>query len=157
MRIIGPGRSFPGYHIAPASIDVVTGVVNGGDVNSIKSWQDGSLLDLQETAGTPALDVLVNFTGIYSFSRIGIGMQYKGGANHNLVVELYDFVDIQFKRLTQFPYDLTIDYKFKDIPITPEIARFNFIDNGDVIVRICHTQSGNVAHQTLIDLVTLIR
>lgn len=153
----GPGQNFPGFHIPVNAINVVAGNAIG-DVTDIQNWQDGNILQIEEVAATPGQEVEFLFTDIVEFKRLGISMFYVGSATHFIEIQIWDFVQAAWLTIWTFSSGLGLNYRYSDIPATPEIKLFDLIDGaGNVKVRMCHPVNGNAAHDSFIDYVTLIR
>jgi hypothetical protein len=154
-EIVGPGINFPEIHIAPSSLDVVVGIIEGGGtVDDIKNWQDGNILEVSEVAATPAQDIQITFANVKSFRRVGISMNYVGSATHWAEVQLWDVISESWKTLWTYESALGLNYRYSDIPVN---GGTGYIDgSGNVKVRIYHPAAGNAAHDTFIDYASLI-
>jgi len=154
LTYIGNGNPVPYYHQIASSIQIIQGGATVGDVTDIQSWNDENFLQIQETAGTPALELLVNFENVESIRRIVIVPLYDGDDNHNFVAELRDYDAANYKRLTQIKHSLDRLHFFIDLPVDDD----PYIDeNKNAQVRLCHVTSGNVAHDFKLFYIALVR
>ena len=150
--MIGPGISIPAIHKVADSINVIAGTPTG-TVADIQNWQDGNILQIQEAAATPAMEVDFNFIDVESIRRIGISMYYQGSTTHWIEVEIYNFTTVAWEKVFTYETGNQLDYKYADLPVSDN----DFIDiNGNAKMRICHPTSGNASHDALIDYVALI-
>ena len=151
--MIGAGQHIPFFHVPPASINAVVGVLTG-DITDIQTWQDGNILQLAEVAATPGQDLEITFANVTDFRRIGLSMYYEGSLSHWIEVQLWNVVEAVWEIVWTFSNGLGLNYRYSDIPK----LFTEFIDgSGNVKMRICHPTAGNAAHDSFIDYATLIR
>lgn len=151
-KTAGPGKSIPGFHNIPDSINAVVGGLTG-TVADIQTWQDGNVLLLAETTGTPGMDLEINFTDVKSIRRVALGMFYDGSALHWVEIQLWDYVAVAYKTVWTFSAGNGLNYRYSDLPVSGT----NFIDgSGNSKMRIVHPPSGNAAHDAHIDYAALI-
>lgn len=154
--MIGAGISIPGIHVSADSINVIVGTPTG-DVTDIQNWQDGNVLQVQEAAATPGMNIEINFIDITDFRRLGLSMYFSGTAVHWVEVQLWNVTEAAWKTLFTFDAGLGLNYSYSDIPETPDAFR-DFIDgSGNVRMRLFHPTGGNAAHDSFIDYAALIR
>lgn len=154
--MIGAGISIPGIHVPANSINVITGTPIG-DVTDIQNWQDSNLLQNQEAAATPGQNIEITFVDVTDFRRVGVSMYYAGGAAHWMEIQLWNVTEAAWKIFWTFSVGFGLNYRYSDIPETPDAFR-DFIDgSGDVKMRLLHPAMGNAAHNSFIDYAALIR
>lgn len=153
MKIIGPGTSIPGIHKSPTSINVIAGTPTG-TIADILNWQDGNVLQIQEAAATPGMNVEINFIDVISIRRIGLAMYYDGSATHWIEIQLWNYTEAAWKTIWTFSTDGGLNYRYSDLPVSD----VDFIDgSGNAKMQIIHPTAGNAAHDMFIDYAALIQ
>ena len=133
--------------------DNTKGTYNSGDVTSIQTFGDyniGNYYSVNDTATAPGFIVDVTFTGVIQFNRIVMSLAYQVTSGHIVYVELYNYATSDWEILQQYS-GLTnwAQFTIGVISSTP------FIDNGNVLLRIYHSSTGNPSHETKLDYIAL--
>lgn len=134
-------------------LDVQTGTLDYGDVNSVKYRDDGLNISISEVTGAYPILVDFNFTGVSDFNQFLLNVYYDGSVSHNIQVGLYECGDDS--------------YEYEYITFTGHDGYVNLIDNvldasghicdGVVSLRLRHIENGNTAHNLYIDYVALVK
>lgn len=135
----------------PVAYNVTSGTTDEGNLTSIRIINDGMTLNVSESSGANPLIVLVNFTGVTDFNNLIIREFYKGGAGHEILVQVWNYVtsawDTHIILTDQSDFTLSV--------ATVIDATTNHISGGLVQIRFFHLQNGIAFHDFIIDYVAL--
>lgn len=135
-----------------STVDVYTGTLDDGDVNSLKIPDDGDSLNVSEVGGTPAIDIRINYTSVEDFNFIVIRAYYGGKSGHEIQVCLYDYDDTSFECEYGYITDNQgfVYYVFNVFDATDHIS------GGVVQLSLNHTETGNPSHDFYVDYAVLV-
>lgn len=134
------------------NIQLVTGTYETGDINSVNESKDGDEYNVSEVGGANPLTIRVNFSNVTDFNNIILRELYEGGAGHEIIIGLYDYVDGGYEEEYGDIDDMD-NYAFSIVDV---LDPANHISDGIVSLQFRHEQSGNPAHHFSLDYVTLI-
>lgn len=140
----------PSVTFLPSSATRVYGTdFNNINVNALKVY-DSNSYTVREAAGANPLQVDVNFVGVDTFDSLVIRERYVGGAAHQIIVEIYDYV------LNDWESYLTItDQSALAITYLPVFDPNDHNSGGLVKVRFRHDGTGVANHYLYLDFVWL--
>jgi hypothetical protein len=114
---------------------------------------DGATYDIAEVVATPGFDLIVDFVSVTDFTYVQVIAAYQG--THYASIQLYDWTEATWSSWNTMrdSDDIATNYSFW-VPCPS-----NYIgtggNDGEVRVRINHTQGGSAAHDAIIDVVCL--
>ncbi len=136
----------------PFNYTVQAGIEDWGNISSINKSNDGFYLNVSEVGGSPAMTIIINFTGVTGFSNIIMRHKYSGGAGHIIRLGLFNCIGGDYEE--EYPPDIT------DMEIFA-FALYNVLDpdvhlcNGNVSLRIRQVDNGIAMHDFFLDFITL--
>ena len=149
--------------------DSVTIVVGGADATSVvanlRTAFDGLFFHLDEVAGAPGLDLIIDFVNVTALNWVEALDVYKGSATHAVAIQLYNWITTTwdtFNAAQSGQYNIaTVGGYIMDNHSFTVPASANYIGTGgnlgDVRVHYYHTMMGNASHDLYIDCVALYR
>jgi len=136
----------------PAKVDLATGSLTGGDIDSVQAMNDGDTYDVDEVTGVPGFAMTFTFSGITTFDRIFLYLKYNGSSTHFVYVQLYNYTTTSWD--TQLEFSDHSVFELFNIEVYDDT---DYIDSGAALVRLYHVTTGNAAHDISIDYVALAR
>jgi len=138
----------------PTSFSVSTGVLDGGNLESLK-YYDLDTLNVSEVGGAPGFVIHVNYTNVTSFDEVWIVYDYQGSISHLINLQLDQF---QGNNLGDHAIGLMRDANELEVIAIPVYNSSLFIsDNGTVHLLVDHDTSGNAGHDIFIDEILLVK
>ena len=137
------------------AIDATVGTVDSGQLNSTY-FIDGNMFNVSEVVGVPGMQISVNFTGVdpdaESLWVLFYGL-YDGNLNHDFDMELWNFTAGLWVEDSHIPDMIAFDW----INSTIYAVRIpnEFLNGGEVRVRLDHESAGNINHDLVIDYIRL--
>lgn len=146
-----------------ASVTLTAGTTVASVVADLQTAFDGNFYHIDEAAGAPGIDLIVDFTSITAFNWVQVIAQYDGSSTHSVAIQLYNWITTTwntFNACQTGQEDVTTagGYILEDLSFfVPSDA--NYIGTGgsagQVRVRFYHTMAGNASHDLYIDVVAL--
>lgn len=121
-----------------------------GDASALTTVGDDDTLQIEEGAGGTSFDTRVSFKTVTEFNNVQTLLKYKGGAGHEVHLELYNPNTTAWVVISMFS-DQDVE-TFFNIPI---INGADYIDGDSVIVRFEHPANGNASHYLWVDYLVL--
>ena len=144
--------------IVPDSVATTTGTPTG-TVADIQTENDGNNYHVQEASATPGIVTVIKFINVPFFKFVRLTAAYQGSTSHTVIMQLYDFVNAvyQTKRaIPHFPnYNLAVGENVIDRYETIIEDSTNYINAGEVWMRVYHPMAGNPSHDIHIDYASL--
>lgn len=136
----------------PATVlDVVTSDGFSGDIDSVASPADADILQVEEATGVPGFDIQFAFDNVATFNNILLYSYYHGGAGHVIEIQLRTPGTSSWVKVDEFTDDT--GFHLHNIPI---LDGAGYVDSdGEVELRIYHTNPGNGSHYIEIDYLVL--
>ena len=136
------------------SITLTNGVYISGNVQSIQTFGDqgtGGYYNFTDGSNTgPAWIVNVDFLNITSFNRVAMNIQYTQNSGHTIYVDLYNYGSSSWDSIGSYT-GLLGYYQFA----LEALSSVPYVSGGKVQLRLYHSNTGNVAHETRIDYIAL--
>lgn len=136
-----------------STVQVIVGTLDGGDVDSIKTYDEVSL-NVSEDNADPGLDIRFNFTNVDDFNQVIIRFKTDSGSDHKTSIQLWDFVNNVWE-----DHDYYIETTIWDNPYMPiwdsSLHVGTGTNEGDVWVRILLDDMGKLAHTHYYDFIQL--
>jgi hypothetical protein len=134
----------------PVSVSASVGSVNGGNLASIQTFNDGNVFDVQEIASTPGFDILVDFSGIVKFNKVQLNLAYTNASQHFVTVDLWNYVTSAWDTIGSFRgLNGFTQFNLGIIDSVP------FINAGAVQMRLYHVSAGSTSHSIQLDYANL--
>ncbi len=144
-------KMIPENHmLASEIILMVAGSFTGG-IADIQILNDGNLLEIQESGGTPGFDLHLRFDNVIRFSGLVFKALYKPGTHH-IEVHLFNYNTGVSDEWMTIQETEGMNYRFIDIPDSEK-----YIKNSTVILGFDHVPGGTPSHKFFIDYVALVR
>ena len=134
----------------PSEIELLVGTLNSGDIDSILTFNDSEVYDVQELAATPGYNIQINFTGIEYFNKVLLNLAYTNTSSHFVTIDLYNFVTATWNTIGFFN-GLNGMTQFEE----GVIDHAPYISEGNVNLRLYHVTSGYGGHSIQIDYACL--
>lgn len=131
------------------SMTVTYGTLDAGTVATLED-KDGSNVAISEAAAANALEVSFGFTGVTEFTRINFFGRYTGAGAHTLVAEAYNYATSAWDIVGAFTVPSTATWHIFLVP-----APNNYVDGGDVTLRLRHLETGNTSHDLYLDYLSI--
>ncbi|MCK4650064.1 hypothetical protein KAT36_02425 [Candidatus Pacearchaeota archaeon] len=135
---------------SPNSIETIVGTLDGGNLTSIESINDGDTYNVSETTSAPGFVIVVNFSDVEIFNQIYLEEYYTGKSGHTIEIQLYNFNDSTYDSFGSFSNQ--VDFNFHSLEV---LAYQDYVNDSNVSLRIYHVDSGNQNHDLFIDYVAL--
>ena len=123
-----------------------------GDVESIKGIKDGNVYNVTESPGANPLIIVINFTGVDSFSEIVMREIYSAGSGHNIKIGIETCATGEYEE--EFQPDITGMDNFA-IRVETVVDPFNHLCGGNVSIRLRHDENGNPSHEFSLDFLVI--
>ena len=123
-----------------------------GDVESIKGIKDGNVYNVTEAAGANPLVIVINFTGVESFSEIVMREIYSAGSGHNIKIGIETCATGEYEE--EFQPDITGMDNFA-IRVETVVDPFNHLCGDNVSIRLRHDENGNPFHEFSLDFLVI--
>lgn len=136
-------------NIAPTAMVVEYGTLDSGTVAAL-AVADEAVVAISEVVGTPALQVVLTYTGVTTFSEVRAYLRYAGSSTHYLALEVYDYVGADWEQYGTVATSAESAWYF-----WPIADPSHHVSAGQAQVRIRHIQSGVTSHDLYLDLVGL--
>lgn len=150
LRLIDP--------IIANSVTLVVGT-SGSVLSDLQTEADGNYYTIAELALSPAIDVVIKFTGVDFFNFLRVKAAYEGSSTHDVIIQLYNFETALYEtrhiihNLSTF--DTTPGAEVIDTYEVKVERSDRYISSGEVWLRLCHPMMGNASHDLHIDYVSL--
>jgi hypothetical protein len=131
----------------PVSLTVNTGVLAQGTVGDLTAIGGGDVR-ITELAGPNPLVFTFGFTGVKRASSFAFYGRYNGGSSDLLFIEAYNYTFSTWQLLGEVGATTTNQWRSFNI-----FQATNFISGENMLIRISHQQTGNNAHQFILDYV----
>jgi len=134
----------------PDSITVNTGSIVSGTIED--TWSDNGIkLQLAETTGSPAFSYDFYFYGVPATAyNITINGYYQGNPAHDKKIQQYNFTTTNWTDLTAEDDDFPSTTSDQDYTFAL-FGGVNYVQSGEVRIRIIHSSAGNITHNFYID------
>ena len=130
-----------------------------GTVADMQVENDGNVYTVAEISHTPGFEFIIKFISVPFFKFMRVTGAYEGSTAHTPIIQLYDFVAASYytkRAMLHFPnYSLAVGETVIDRYETIVEDCTNYINAGEVWMRILHPQGGNPAHDIHIDYASL--
>ena len=93
----------------------------------------------------------VGFTGVTTFNQIDLNIAYTQSSGHTIYIQLYNYNTSTYDNIGY--YNGLGGYQQFQLGV---ISSTNYISGGATEVRLYHSNTGNVAHQTNIDYIAIV-
>ena len=123
-----------------------TGIVDAGDIDSIKVCGDGDIYNVSEVSGVPGFDIRINFTSVSQFNKIYFNGYYDGVVGHEVLFQLYNHNTSTWDSFGEITDQAGFLYSTFDVGDDSP-----YIDSGIVQSRIYHETYGVVTHMYYLD------
>jgi hypothetical protein len=134
-----------------ASISLTNGVYISGSVTDIQEFNDGNYYYISDGTGTgPAWIITIGFTGVTTFNRVVMNIDYTVNSGHTVFVQIYNNVTSSWDSVGSYN-GLSGYYQFA----LQVIDGTNYISSGAVSVRLYHNNAGNASHYTKLEYAAL--
>jgi len=145
------------------SVTLSAGTTPSSVVSNLQTANDGSYYHIDEAAGAPGINLIIDFINVSQFQWVNIIAAYRGSTTHANAVQLWNWVGSVWDTFHSIQ-DQTADLTTANGKI---LSSYNFIipnntnyigtggSAGQVRVRLYHTMTGNSAHDLDIDVVAL--
>lgn len=129
-------------------------------VADLQTANDGNVYAVQEATGSPAIQLIVDFTSVGAFQWVDIRCQYEGSVIHNVDIELYNWTSTNWDKFNNVNSGFSNSgTSFINFSFFVGETYTNYVGTGgsagQVLVRFNHSVSGNVSHDLYIDVVAL--
>lgn len=124
----------------------LTGGNWGGDYLSMHNISDGDSYNLSETVGSPAFQVMINYSGVSSFANIQGHVFYDGSPSHIVGVYVKNWITGSYDNFGTI--SASADFTVYNFAV---VDSANYVSSGKVSTVINHTSSGNPSHELYID------
>jgi hypothetical protein len=137
------------------------GVYNFGNVASIQTYGDYdvnantgfySVNDEAFANGSPAHVEYIGFTGVSSFNRVVLNINYTASSGHTQDIDIFNYTSNTWDTLTQ--YSGSGNWQQFTLGVIDDRPYINTL-TGNVTIRNYHVSSGNTQHRTWIDYVAI--
>lgn len=140
------------YRVPYAVTNNAAGTVTG-DIDDIKSLNDGNTLTVAEVAANPGFDVEIDFVRVKRLRGIAANFNYDGGVSgHNVTVDIYNYTTSSWDSIIAVTSSSVFSYRYIEIPD----GRRYFNNLGNAKLRFYHNDTGNALHDIVIDYVALL-
>lgn len=139
------------YVYNPTLTSVVTSDGYTGDNDSVQIIGDSDILQVEEVAGTPGIDVRFTFTGITTFNNLLLYLYYHGGSGHIIQVQFFNNSTLSWDTATTFTDEAA--FTLIDFPLPYVTPWINASD--EVTMRLYHPAPGNSLHYIEIDYISI--
>ncbi len=123
-----------------------------GDVESIQGIKDGNVYNVTEAAGANPLIIVINFTGVESFSEIVMREIYSAGSGHNIKIGIETCATGEYEE--EFQPDITGMDNFA-IRVETVVDPLNHLCGDKVSIRLRHVENGNPSHIFSLDFLVI--
>ncbi len=123
-----------------------------GDVESIKGIKDGNVYNVTEATGSNPLVIVINFTGVVSFSEIVMREKYSAGSGHHIKIGIETCATGEYEE--EFQPDITGMDDFA-IRVETVVDPFNHLCGDNVSIRLSHDENGNPSHIFSLDFLVI--
>ncbi len=144
-------KMIPQNHTVASEIILMIAGSFTGDVTDTQVLNDGNLLEIQESGGTPGFDLHLRFDNIIRFSGLVFKALYKPGTHH-IEVHLFNYETGVSDEWMTIQETEGMNYRFIDIPDSEK-----YIKNSSVVLGFDHVPGGIASHEFFIDYVALVR
>ena len=136
----------------PWLASVIHGTLDDGDVLSLR-FLDGDTYNISEATGVNALQVLLFYENVTNIDQAIFKYSYTGGSGHEIEFQLFNWVsfgwDSGFLDITDTDGFVT--------SVIPILDSSKYISGTNTVTsRFIHIQSGNPAHDFIIDYAVLV-
>ena len=141
-----------GKTFSPVNIYTEAGTLDFGDLNSVITPEDDNSYNVSEISGSPpVIRILINFTGLTSFSSVIGRIYYDGGQGHEIQLEIYCNESAVWESYLEFT-DMSDFINFYVPVFDPQ----NHVYNSNVYLRFDYVQNGIPSHNFHIDYIALV-
>ena len=134
-----------------ASIALTDGVYISGSVTDIQTFNDGNYYYISDgTHAGPAWVITIGFTGVTTFNRVVMNIDYAVNSGHTIFVQVYNNATSSWDSIGSYS-GLAGYYQFA----LEVLDGTNYINSGAVSVRLYHNNTGNAAHYTKLEYAAL--
>jgi hypothetical protein len=134
-----------------SAIGVTVGTLDSGFLNSTY-FIDGNIYNVSEVAGAPGMQITANATGIDDEAIslwITIYGQYDGNLAHDFDIEVWNFTSSAWVEDDHIPDQAAFDWT--NSTIYGLRVPIDFMDSGEVRIRLDHESAGNINHDLFIE------
>jgi len=135
----------------PWNIENISGTLDGGNLTSILTPEDGDTYNVSENTGASPLTIEINFTNVSTFDSVIGRLHYSGGIGHVIQIEIFRYDTVVWENY--FEMTGTNDFINFYIPVFDPI---NHVNDTNASVRFYHIQSGVPTHDIFIDYLVLV-
>lgn len=148
--------------ITANSVTLVVGTTPASLVTDLQTRFDGNYYHIDEVAGTPGMDLIIDFVNVTAFNWVNVAAYYKGSVPHaGITVQLWNWDSSAWDNFRFYAHHTSVGTLADDINtgdfFVPDDT--NYIGTGgsagQVRVRLLHSANGNAAHDHYIDIVAL--
>jgi hypothetical protein len=148
--------------ITADSVTLVTGSTPAGVVADLQTRFDGNYYHIDEVAGVPGMDLIIDFVGVAAFNWVNVAAYYSGSVPHaGVTVQLWNWSSSAWDNFHFYEHHTSVGTLADDITnadfFVPDDT--NYIGTGgnagQVRARLLHAAGGNAAHDHDIDVVAL--
>jgi hypothetical protein len=134
----------------PSALALVAGTHNSGSLDSILTFNDGNVYNIQELSATPGFDIRVSFADITEFNKIQLNLAYSNTSQHFVTVDLYNFITSAWDTIGYFRgLNGMTQFNLGIIDDAP------YLNAGVVELRIYHVSAGVTAHSIQLDFASI--
>jgi hypothetical protein len=132
-------------------IGVTTGTLDSGNLASTQ-FIDGNMYNVSEVAGVPGMMISANITGVNASAIsvwINIYYLYDGNLNHDFDIEVWNFTSGAWIEDSHLVDGIAMGWV--NSTIYGLRVPNDFIESGEVRIRLDHESAGNINHDLFID------
>jgi len=134
-----------------SSVTVSVGTLTSGGVLEMSTLYDDGM-KVQEASSTPGFVIDLGFSSLPDVKYLRLHLWYDGlMATHLVHIKRYNVLTSTFDFMTSFTQ--SVGYQMFYLPFTNPS---NYINSGDVLVRINHVSAGHFTHNITVDYAALI-
>jgi len=134
------------------SISLTDGVYVSGNVQSIQAFNDGDQYILTDGSHAgPAWIFNVDYINVDKFNIVDLNIQYTQASGHTVYIQLYNNNTSTWDSIGS--YNGLAGYYMFELGV---ISSLPYVSAGVVLLRLYHSNTGNVSHQSNIDYIALV-
>jgi hypothetical protein len=155
QRVLGIDSFIVLNKIIANSVTLNTGT-SINTVEDLKEANDGNVFDIGEVTGAPGQDLIIDFVNVRIFNYVNILSYYTGDSNHTISIQLWHWINSVWD--THDSMNGAEDTMISHQIFIPDSKYYigSLINKGRVRARLNHTLSGNLAHNSHTDEVSLL-
>jgi hypothetical protein len=136
------------------TISLTNGVYVSGNVNSIKTLNDGDYYQITDGTNTgPAWIITTTFEGVSAFNRVVTNIDYTATSGHTIYFQVYNYDTTVWDNIGS--YSGSSGYIQYALAVLNYSSYINTSSGGTVQVRLYHSNAGSVSHTTKLDYLAL--